>query len=305
MLILRTLLRTNTIMDKELFSKLIQANSHVDFIATYVAGPHRGKALSFAEFARRGGFKSRSTPREIITGRRKLTAGNFSQCVKAMELQGPLLRLFKLLAHQDCPELNLIESAPAQLDAQISKIRQKILERERLYTVPDQDQRSLLKIRYYGPIYAALNVPTGTCIDHIHQLTGIPIDSIREEIKKMVSRNLVKVVHDKGEDLFLPVAPFYNLDPAMAKRELQLKMLDSLRRQMGFLYNVSAEDEEVSLFTEAVFTVKEKDIFALKVKLRKLLAEFMYASEDNNGDTVVNTFVSLIPEKCLHKKPIS
>ena len=74
-------------------TRLASAETYRSFLRIYF----EEFEISYAEVGRRGGFSSRSYPRDVTEGRRRLTTKSLPSLARGLRLKGELAKVFQFL----------------------------------------------------------------------------------------------------------------------------------------------------------------------------------------------------------------
>lgn len=106
---------------------LASAGNYREFLKIYF----RETGISYAEAARRGGFSSRSYPRDVTEGRRRLTAKSLPSLLRGLRLESNLSRVFQLLYFAEHPEEHPEALSSSTIDARLKKDRLRAMRSSR------------------------------------------------------------------------------------------------------------------------------------------------------------------------------
>lgn len=91
-------------------------------------GSKKSKPLSYAEFARRAGFSSRAFARELLIGKRRITASTFAQIAKALGLKGAWKDYFQTLVMIEEPTFRKAhETSQEEAQIRLNRLRKNCL----------------------------------------------------------------------------------------------------------------------------------------------------------------------------------
>src|SRR5271156_3519556 len=108
-------------------SELSDSADSRDFLkSAFAIWQRTGKPMSYGSFARRAGLSSRSFPRDVMMGEKRVTTRSLPGFVRALGLKGDLKILFSLLVARDLG-FTLIENSRQERNAaRIAKVRGRI-----------------------------------------------------------------------------------------------------------------------------------------------------------------------------------
>src|ERR1700683_2347753 len=107
----------------EIRAQLSRAGPYREFLQIYF----RATGISYAEVARRGGFSSRSYPRDVTEGRRRLTAKSLASLVRGLRLEDDLSRVFQMLYFAEYPEEHPETLSSSTIQARLEKDRERAM----------------------------------------------------------------------------------------------------------------------------------------------------------------------------------
>lgn len=288
-----------TYQPEVLRKSLSKAKSYRDFLRTYF----EVTSIPYAEVARRAGFSSRSYPRDVTEGRRRLTSRSLPTLIRGLKLEPRLSELLQLLFFQEYPEeFNarsgvLLQRSVTEIQNHLaSRIEQtrkransaapvrKNLAGTRALALGARPSEEL--IRHLFEILASLGNPQqGATLEDLRRMTGLERSTLATILEVCAREGLVRV--DAQTSRYYPAAGHLNLT-GMPKNELIrrifLQSLDRAKMAADTLYN---SDE--ALFFVSAISVGRSDLPKLKEEIRGILLRYADAKVEDTPepDTVV------------------
>lgn len=256
--------------DEELSRFLLSTTDYREYLRNYFKIKKTlNPTYSYAVFARQAKV-SKSLPRDIIEGLKRLTDKTLPLFVKAMELDGLMEEFFiQLVALEAEPrKKRLVESlASLYIETHFTK------------TYNDSNFKD-----YRSPfLYAASGeVDAGVKLETLAKRTGLSLEAIKESLPQLEQLKLGKYLPEM--DTFIPTTTQVHVE----SRQDANHFVDF------YLYCLNLQKESVrekfssenSLFYNEIFSIDEKDLPALKKDMKKVLRSFLIKSENPKGDSV-------------------
>ncbi|MBL7542874.1 MAG: hypothetical protein JNL11_03615 [Bdellovibrionaceae bacterium] len=265
----------------ELWSLLSKALDYRSFMQSYITWKksHK-KSYGYASLARAAGFAARSYPRDVILGKRDITAASITRFSKAMNLSGEAARCFHILVCQDRPELfdsSLGDSIKSSLAKSKAKLAQYI------------ENRNQSSVRIYHQnswplVYASLGtVDEGASLEDVCHRTRFPSYTCRQILKEMIVQELVSFDSEKRRYFAKNSHLMYqNLGGNSGFKNFYLNSLHraEVKSRKDFL-------RKDRLFFASAISVKKSQVIKYRTQLRDLLDSFAESVESPEGDEVV------------------
>ena len=252
----------------ELTEALLKAAGYREFIAIALGPVANGRRANFAAFARRAGFTSRSFPRDVVAGTRRITATSLPRLSTAGS--GRPRAYFEALVAREEPEAMTSPGGPpepARLEAKLERLRARLRAR------PSPPRRPRAFSRRTGSAWrstprserARKGEPRGDRRPDARDGSGC-----RAALEEMERQGLVRADEPSGR--FHPTESqlvLREMGGSNPVREYYLESLEQVRRQ-------AREDfgSESRLFLNSVFSVDSRRAPELKRQLRELLEKF-------------------------------
>lgn len=227
-------------------------------------------SYSYAVFAMKAGV-SKSLPRDVIEGLKRLTEKTMPQFLEAMELDGLMQEYF----------IQLWES---EKDPAKSKLARKIadlyIETHFTKTYTDNNFKD-----YRSPfLYAASGeVGQGSKLEKMASRTGMSIENVRMAIPQLETLKLGTYVSET--DTFIPATPQVHINVSAKGPSHFFSFYHyclGLQREVAQKKFQSPD----TFFYNEVFSIDEKALPTLKAELRNVMKSFLIKAENPHGDSV-------------------
>ncbi len=250
---------------------------------------------SYSVFANKAGIRSRSFPREVAIGARRLTYASHIKFIKGLGLKGDLAKLFSTMVFLQEEDLDPERRTSTQLVAQVEKLKRRLKQK----MITPHPVPTPLNVSNWRFVYAALADETrGASLSEICLRTGLKPSICQEIVNHLIDQRLV--YRTAGSERFLPIAAnlhFANLPPtANSFQEFYCRSLELIKRTAQRSFK-----EEDRLFYSNVITLDQKNLANFKQRLASLLDEFADREIDYSGDTVVQIALGMAPSPELLK----
>jgi uncharacterized protein (TIGR02147 family) len=273
----------NIELSEHLTSVLLRSENYRDFLSEALISLKASKKnFSLAILARKIGCKSKSYPREVITGRRTLSFDYADGFASAFGLKGETRKLFlKFVELERASEKDRIRS-------EIENIKTRLQNRIVYKKKTPQD---VFDNGSWIDVYAALGtVERGATLTQICNRTKFSEDSTRIILDEMIKKGIVQ--GDSSKLYFKPVILhhfFEDLKESSFFQDRYLGLLDKIKRKAG-----ASIDSEREHFQCSTISIKSSDMPKLKKELRELMNKFIQESESSEGDQLSHILVGLI-----------
>ena len=249
---------------------LIESPNYRAFLKTFFKlKKELNPSYSFAVFARHAEV-SKSLPRDIIEGLKRITEKTLPSFLHAMELEGLLEELFV--------QLVAAEENPARLKL-VKRLSNLFIETYFTKTYSESNFKD-----YRAPFLYAASGEVGVGVDSktLSKRTGLCQDTVLKSLPLLEQLKLGK--YDPEKDTFYPSTAQVHIVPDKDKKFFQ----DFYQYCLGLQKDQVSENfySDDSYFYNEVFSVNKKDIPKLKLELSKLLKSFLIKAENSQGDSV-------------------
>ncbi len=271
---------------QEVFIKsLLEAPNYRSFIAILIAERKKNKNYGYSDIARKGGFLSRSFPRDVVLGTKRLTLTSLPKFIKGLNLNFELSEYFKLLVEIEEPECRFKHNDINKLKYFQENLKKRIYRKNEVSI----DEKNDLNFIYPSipKIYAALGAPgVGATINEIISKTKLLDSEILICLQFMINKKLIQKLRGK----YFPIENhlnFQNLSGDIFKKHFIKSAEDAI------LISKKSIKSSEKLFLSSSFSVAKKDLEKMKEELRSVLLKYIDCAENPNGDIVVNLIASL------------
>lgn len=225
---------------------------------------------SYAVFASKAEI-SKSLPRDVIEGLKRITEKTLPNFLKGLELEGFLQEFF----------IRLVESEKDPSKLKLAKrIGDLFLETHFTKTFSDnnfKDHRSPF-------LYAASGeVGIGVKIALLSERTGMSIQNVRDAIPQLEKLKLGS--YNAEDDTFTPATPQVHVDVTQTGPSHFYSFYNyclTLQREVAEKKFQSPD----TFFYNEVFSIHEKDLVKVKAELRNVIKSFLIKAENPHGDSV-------------------
>ena len=243
-----------------------------------------GVTLTYAKLGRLAGISSRSYPRDIVGGTKRMTPALLPKFARALGLTGDLRALFTDLVELSEPGARASGRSEEQIRFSLQRLRARLAQK----TSSSFHIEQAFAVAELPRVYAALGTQEqGASQTEIERRTGLDEVVVAGVLAKMLEIGLAK----KNGARFFPEKPHFSTTDLKASdvyKQHFLKqtevVLSEARRKMN---------SDDNLFFSSAFSVKAKLLPELKTELRDLLLRYVDTSEVASGDKVVSLICAL------------
>lgn len=264
---------------------LIKSSNYSSFVLTYKELRDRHQPFSYAMIAQRAGFASRSFPRAVAIGAKRLTPSSLMPMIKGLGLTGEVAELFKTLVYLEHPEMLFPAKPVADLNRKLEHLKLRLLKKKKLVSA-EYDPYS---VAYFPLIYAACgDQHMGVTLKDIIRKTKLTDEQVESSARELLVMKLL--TEKKGR--YCPTDSHIFMEG--------LGQSQAFRK--FFLYLLSAASEasrknfksEENLFFTTCFSVHSNQMSQLKSDLREVLLRYAESSESPDGDRIASVVCALI-----------
>lgn len=254
--------------------EIAKAHSVSEFLSTIIVD-YKGRSLSYSDLGRLCGLKSRSHPREIVLGKKKVSLETAGQIVRGLKLTADLGKLFLLLAEY---ELARDARSKAYLEKQIDKARSEVM---RQVQRNRNDSEKFFSLADVSLVYAALgDEEKGSSLGDVCRKTRLPRTRVNSVLMKLTNS---KFACQQG-DRFLATERHLSFAHLKAGEAFQTYYLSRLKLALKkATQDFESKDE---LFWEATMSLNTRDLNRLKEDLRQLLSRYAEEAESAGGESL-------------------
>lgn len=274
---------------------LLKAQNYREFIQLAMQGDNSAKALSFGEVARRAGFASRSYVRDIVAGRKRVSAKTLPRLVRAFNLSGDRKLYFSLMVFLEEPDLREASMTSERIKARMDLARKRLGRRSKEATSVLSSAETLFDDRRTSQVFAAVHIDSdGATLESVARLTKLTEQSCGAILERLVARGVIELREDRYycNDAHLV---FDGLHRDYFFKRAYLTELSHLKQCVETNF-----DRRDHLFLKSTFTIPAAKAQQLREELRKLMVQFI---DDTSGtpddDSLANLVVGFMPAGAL------
>lgn len=271
----------------DIFESCLKTKDYRSFLSeVFSLAEKNDPRFSYAAFSRKAGFTSRGFVKEVVTGRKRMTAYAFPRFVKALGLPTQVKTYFNYLVALEEDELNSDGLTADQIQIRLQQLRAKF--KMHLESLNSDSAKSLFKSHQVLEVVSVLgNQQLGLSFDQIARRTRLNPQICAEVLKRLL---LDDIAVEKNGRYFSknPHFVFQGLGKNQGFKEVFLETLMNLRRKV-----TTSFDSREDLFFQSYFSVEKQRMPELKKRMRDLLQEFVQENENDDGDSVAKLTVGL------------
>ncbi|MBS1983396.1 MAG: TIGR02147 family protein [Bdellovibrionales bacterium] len=233
--------------------------------------------FSYAALARRAGFASRSYPRDILAGDKRITASTLEKFLKVFQLSEDEANILRTLL-----ALNSSTSHSAtSMHRKLTKLRSRLASRSQ--GAEPERMTSVLDSPLWPTLIAALaDTPQGCDLATIADRTGLSESQCATELEAMLVKNLVQRESPRH---YRPTVSHLLLRGLGQNQTFANFFLNSLESTRRALPRGLSSDED--LFLASTISIDRARMKDFKAQLRALLEDFVETVEDPGGGEIV------------------
>ena len=246
------------------------------------------KKANYAALSRRAGFLSRSYPRDVVSGKRRITASSLSQFNEGLQLKGDLRAYFETLVAIDepdaVPQLSR-KTENSELKTRLIKIKSRLLRKK----IEKKDATNLFRIyRKWLEIYAILGtIEKGRSLIEIARAVKTSEKTCKEVLHHMTTQGVAQ--YDETSDRYFPTQSHLVISDMGGSAFVKQYFSESLAQVNQWAQ--TAFDSQDRLFWNSVFSIDSKRATEFKNQLRDLIIRFVDQSESPDGDAVARVII--------------
>jgi uncharacterized protein (TIGR02147 family) len=243
---------------------------------------------SYSDLARFAGFSSRSFPRDVVLGKKRITLVSINKFITGLGLTGDLAQYFIYLVeieHEDCRSKKKLT---IQIEKCIINLRQRLIRQTPTSNKAKAKQAECFKNFNIPQVYAALgNIATGATFAEIAQRTNFDTRTIKTALKDLEVLDIVKQTNGRYTTLENHL-DLTGLGTSLITKDFYLGLLDRARDSAN--KNFNAENE---LHFFSTFSVNKDQLPDLKKELKTILLNYVDQQESTDGKKIVILVCSL------------
>lgn len=273
----------------DLTSVLVASNTYRDFLKkAFLELKKQNPRFNYAFFARKAGFSSRSHPKDVAEGYRRMTPAAFAKFSKALGLQGDSKNCFSYLVGLEEPDFQPEIYSKKEILEKLSKVKNRL--RARLEMQKGSQISDLYKITHWQEVYAALGTPeNGASLGDVTMRTGLSISTCQTSLQRMCEIHLVRLNSELNR--YYPKNLHIAFDKLGQDQFFKSGYLDmATALQKDARDNFEKQDR---LFFSSAFSIKKTDLPKARKALREVLLQYVADLEDDEGDKIARLVVAI------------
>jgi len=152
---------------------LFESQTYRKFIERWLEFREQQKhPLSYADISRRAGFASRSFPRDVLLGKKRLTIASLYPMIRGLGLFGDFASFFKLLIEAEHPDCRTGKISDEQILRRLQHFRSRT-NKQFLSSLRDPKTTVNTKLALFQ-VFASLGNESGATIKDIIKRSGLP-----------------------------------------------------------------------------------------------------------------------------------
>jgi hypothetical protein len=272
-------------IDSSALRVLLGAPSYREFARIWIEERSKLRRFGYADVARLGKFASRSFPRDVIRGTKRLTPRSIEKFVVGLGLRGELTEYFRALVEKEEAECRPAGVTLERVEKQAAGLRARLAKRASGTAIRDDEA---IFEEDFPRIYASLgSSESGATLGEISRRSGLATRSLREALGRLVAKGVV-LQHGIR---YLASEGHLNIEGLRRKGAFQRSFTRNARRAID---SIEAKlDSDSCLFLASTYSVRADELPALKEELRRVLQRYIDGAERPEGDRVVELTVSM------------
>lgn len=270
---------------------LLEASDYRDFLKrSFDCLRDRKRGFTYAGFVRKAGFSSRSFPRDVVLGKKRLTFESATRFANALGLRADLKSYFIFLVARDEPELQLPETGDGEIQESLKKLRKRLL--SKFSEIRAEGTPRIYRHKEWLEIYAALgSKESGATLAQVCSRTHLSRSCCRGVLEEMNQAQLV-TYDQRTSRYFMRDGHliFKKLGKDQDFKRWYLQCLEEARTEARQAFQAPE-----SLFFNTVFSISRANLSILKEELRELLLRFVDSAEEPDGDTIARLSLAFYP----------
>jgi uncharacterized protein (TIGR02147 family) len=277
--------------------QILSATNYREFIKRMLESrAPAGRKPNYSALARRAGFSSRSFPRDVVMGKKRIVLSSLGAFSKGLGLKGDTKTYFHLLVALDEPEVNEQGWDREVIHSRLDRLRSKLLARRA--DASRKQPNPFYEKPEWMDIYASLGtVENGASIDEVAKRSGLTTSACAAALSELEKREVV--AFDPDRQRYLPRSlnlVFEQMGKDQFFKNFYMQTLAEARSQAE--KNFAAVDR---LFFNSVLSIKEERLAEFQKDLRDVLFKYVEEFEAPDGDHVAKLSVALWPTGGMNK----
>jgi hypothetical protein len=265
---------------------LLGAPSYREFARIWIGERSKTRRFGYADVARIGKFASRSFPRDVIRGSKRLTSRSVEKFIVGMGLRGEFAAYFRTLVEKEEAECRSPGTTLLRLEKVATGLRRRLAKKAAGASVPDDEA---IFEEDFPRIYAGLgSSESGATLGEIAGRSRLATKNLRPALDRLVERG---VVLRRGIRYYASEAHLH-VEGLRGKGAFSRRFSRNATRAIDLLE--TKLESNACLFFASTYSVRSEELPALKEELRSVLQRYVDAAEKPEGDKVVELTVSMI-----------
>jgi len=276
-------------LDSKALQALFDSKTYREFIQTWMSERSKIRRFGFSDIARNGNFASRSFPRDVVQGTKRITLRSLDRFTVGLGLTSDLAVYFKLLVEIEEPECRTGKITIRKLERSRALIRTRLLGRAGYSLTAASTPNDEIFLEDFPRIYAGLgSEENGATLEDVARRTKLPTATVRSALTKCVATGWAR----KDKNRYYPSMSHVNLEGLKTSIPFQQRFTRSCLRVVKEAESRLESPE--ALFFSSAFSVRVVDLPALKEDFRSLLLRYVETSEFNDGERVVEIVAAMV-----------
>lgn len=276
-------------------NQLLLAPSYRDFLKLFFnreKAARNPKKISYAEFALRSNFASKSYMNDVIAGRKRLTPGAFDKVVLGLGLTATWADYLKSLAALEEDEFCSVKKDRAYYQNQVLKLKKQILRSLSSKEIPSQDRQAqkVFLTPEFPQIYASLgDVGIGESLEGILKKSRLPEKQVSQALNELESIGILRF--DSKNQRYIPLSvsiEAYGLKSSDFFKNDFFRAMDKAKSR----FKTQANTQEALFMTQS-FSLDSRQLTLLRAQLAQVIESFAAQSETAEGDCIAEICISL------------
>ncbi len=265
-------------LQKEVNSILaIAPDSQVFLHDTYQLMKQQIPSYSYASFARRCKFSSRSFARQLLTGEKRLTLRSLPQVVQGLKLNLGAAKLLEFMVKIENEQDVLSRE---QLQIKLQKYRQSFERRLTPKPIDDWEQSVFLHPQW-PYVYASLNNQSHRSTKEIAKIAKLPLELTTKILQSMLDAGMIR----EQDELFFTEQEYLELNNMVESDFSKKFFLQELERAKQKAQKCFGAD--ASCYFSSVITISKKNFSRFSTEFQELINRYNHDIEEPKGDTLV------------------
>lgn len=266
--------------------QLLQHTDYRAFLleALNILGHGKGR-INYAAFSRKAGFASRSFPRDVIVGKRRMTLAALPKFIRGLNLRGDLRIYFQTLVLLQETDLNQSGISKRELEGKLARIRASSE-----FKTNSNGGALFVRYRRWQEVFAALgDLQTGASLLEIEKRTCFPQSECLTLLRQMIQEGLVH--YDPQNERYRALKWHFNFEGLGPDQHFKQHMKYRMSQASQALETKLSSDEY--LFFNSVWSIEKRRLPEFKAELRNLLLQFVESTEKSDGDELNHILVCM------------